>query len=122
VNEERLGDHERHQRLSHSDGTSHHESVSEMLIVVLAVGSENDSEKEDGVGEQVDGPTTDGECERDQDQVGETLGEGGHDREVEQVLVVLAFLDDVFILEEGNNGRECRDRALTETGDCMEGQ
>lgn len=92
VDEEGLGNHERHQGLADSDGTSHHEAVSEMLLVVLAVGRQNNREQEHGVGKEVDGPTTDGKCERDKDQVGKTLGEGGHDREVEEVLVVLAFL------------------------------
>lgn len=93
-----------------------------MLVVVLTVGRQDDSEEEDGVGEQVDWPTTDGEGERDKHQVGKTLGEGRHDREVEQVLVILAFLNNVFVFEERDDGREGGDGALTETSDCVTGE
>lgn len=93
-----------------------------MLAVVLAVGCQDDGEKKHGIGEQVDGSTTDRKGEWDEDQVGETLGESGHDREVEEVLIVLALLDDVFVFEERDDRSECGDCALPETGDYITGR
>lgn len=83
MQEEGLGDHKRNERLPDTDRTAHHEPVSEMLVVAGTVRRQDHGKQEDGVGEKVDGASTDGEGERDQNQVRETLGEGGHDREVE---------------------------------------
>lgn len=71
-----------------------------MLIIAGAVRRQNYCEEEHSIGEQVDGTTTDSQGEGDQNQIGETLSESRHDRQVEQILLVLAFLDGVFVLEE----------------------
>lgn len=61
MEEEGFGDHERHQRLSDSNRTAHHESVSKMLAISGAICRQNHGENKQRVGEQVDGTTADGE-------------------------------------------------------------
>lgn len=89
-----------------------------MLFIIARIRRQETRKEEDDVQEEVNGSTTYGEGYGEDGEVCETHGEGGHDGEVEEVLIVFAFLDDVFVFEEGLDDVECGYGGGSETGDC----